>query len=174
MTTPIDDNGPPDEDEIQPRPRFSDRPQPLEGSLLPTTVPANPNDPRHHPNVLKAAEEIKAILKKYDLAAMMDIHGPRSSTFVRVIDPSWSCAFFEEMGDGGVCVRFRSKLKDYPSKEAQKACQAETAGMLIGFHRQALRDAEAMKVIIQMLNDHLEITSFDSPISGDSEGNLQS
>lgn len=141
------------------------RPAPLEGTFTPKVIQGNPNDPRHHPNVLRAADEIRAVLKKYDLAAMVTVQGPRSTAFVRVINPSWSCCHFEKVDDR-VAVRFRSKLEDFPDLETQKKCTEETAGMLIGFHRQAERDMQVMESVLSQLSQHFEITSVDGPTRG--------
>lgn len=111
-------------------------------------------------DIKAAAEEIKAVLKKYDLAAMVTLQSPHKMEFVREIAPSWSCAFFEETPEG--CgIRVRAKSTDFPSKEQQKECVEQTIGMFFGFEKQASDDRELMENLIRMLvRTFPEIASF--------------
>lgn len=61
-----------------------------------------------NPKLKKAAEEIKLILKKYDLAANIILHTPGHSEYLLEITPSYSCAWLEN----GI-VRFRARKEDY-------------------------------------------------------------
>ncbi len=73
----------------------------------------------------RAAEEIKAILQNYDLAAMIVLQGPEELTFVNAISPSWSCARLnEETGE----LRIRAKREEFASREEQKRCVEATPG----------------------------------------------
>lgn len=80
---------------------------------------------QYSPKLKKAAEEIKAIIKKYDIAALVVLHTPGNSEYLMAIDPSYSCAKFE--GDN---LRVKAKKKDYPSIEAWKQKIADTSNML--------------------------------------------
>lgn len=78
---------------------------------------------QYSPKLKKAMEEIKTILKKYDLGAMVVIHTPGHSEFVLKVDPSYSCAKFNQTGDG---INF--KTKGLP-KAKQKELARDTANM---------------------------------------------
>jgi hypothetical protein len=41
----------------------------------------------------QAIEEIKEIVKKYDLAAMVAVSSPDEIAYLKAISPSWSCAW---------------------------------------------------------------------------------
>lgn len=101
--------------------------------------------------VLKAAaEEIKAVLKKYDITAIITLNSPGSTEYVREVEASWSCAFFEQLPEG-LCLRFRAKRVDYPSLEAQKEAIENTVGMIFAFLHQAKEDEEILIHILAML-----------------------
>lgn len=73
-----------------------------------------------------AAEEIKEILRKYDIAASIALHTPNHGEYLNHILTSYSCAY--QYNDE--TVRIYSKLKDYKSKEEQVQKQRDTANML--------------------------------------------
>lgn len=111
-----------------------------------------------------AAEEIKAIVRKYDLAAMIVLQGPKAVEYVREISPSWSCAKFEQHPDGSYGIRVKALRASYPSLEAHIACVAATTGMFIGFEHQAQKDAEDMAKVIKMLaHEFAEISNIIGP-----------
>jgi len=110
------------------------------------------------PNLKAAAEEIKGILRKYDIAALMTLQGPKSVEFVREVSPSWSCARLET-GPQGIRIRVRAQRADFPSLAAQKECVEATVGMMMGFEHQARRDAEDMQNLISILAGHFQSIS---------------
>lgn len=61
----------------------------------------------------KAAEEIKMILKKYDIAANVILHTPGFSEYLLEITPSYSAAWIEN----GM-IRFRARAEDYNGNTA--------------------------------------------------------
>lgn len=63
---------------------------------------------QYNPKLKKAAEEIKQILQKYDIAANVILHSPGHSEYLLHITPTYSCAWLEN----GM-IRFRAKKKDY-------------------------------------------------------------
>ena len=73
-----------------------------------------------------AAEEIKDLLRKHDIAASIALHTPGHGEYVNHILTSYSCAYQYNEQE----VRFYSKRKDYPSLEAQLKKQESTANML--------------------------------------------
>lgn len=63
---------------------------------------------QYNPKLKKAAEEIKQILQKYDIAANVILHTPGHSEYLLHITPTYSCAWIENDR-----VRFRAKKEDY-------------------------------------------------------------
>lgn len=63
---------------------------------------------QYSPKLKKAAEEIKLILKKYDIAANVVLHTPGHSEYLLHITPTYSAAWLEN----GM-VRFRARKQDY-------------------------------------------------------------
>lgn len=72
------------------------------------------------------AEEIKDVLRKYDVAASIVLHTPGHGEFLNHILTSYSCAYQYEDDS----IRFYSKKEDYSSVEEQVKKQANTANML--------------------------------------------
>jgi len=73
-----------------------------------------------------AAEEIKDVLRKHDIAASMVLHTPGHGEYLNHILTSYSCAYQYEEDS----IRFYSKAKDYNSKAEQIEQQISTANML--------------------------------------------
>lgn len=63
---------------------------------------------QYSPKLKIAMEEIKAILAKHDIGAMVVLHTPGHSEFLNKLNPSYSCII--QTGDH---IRFKSKLADY-------------------------------------------------------------
>lgn len=92
---------------------------------------------QYSPKLKTAMEEIKAILAKHDIGAMVILHTPGHSEFLNKLNPSYSCII--QTGDQ---IRFRSKLADYDGdKQAWEKkttdslnllqCITETAGHVL-------------------------------------------
>jgi len=114
------------------------------------------------PSLKAAMEEIKAVLKKHDCGAMVTLASENNIEFLYEISPSWSCASFQRMPDGGLAIRVRSKLKDYPSKAVQTKVLSLTAGMFLAFANQAERQQEQMGALMRTLAPHLrELTHWE-------------
>jgi len=63
---------------------------------------------QYNPKLKKAAEEIKLILLKYDIAVNVVLHTPGHSEYLLHITPTYSCAWIENE-----VVRFRARAQDY-------------------------------------------------------------
>lgn len=88
-------------------------------------LPAESSDPK-----LKAAmEEIKAVLTKYDIAAVAILQSKTHGEWLNEITPSWSCAKMERDEKGRQGIRFKATLQEYGSKEARNEAIRLTAGM---------------------------------------------
>lgn len=110
------------------------------------------------PEHTQALDEIKAVLRKHDLAGLIIITGPAAvpsdlpdiTSFLCEVSPTWSCARIDETPQG-TAIRIRSLRADYPSLEAQKECMQRTASMIFGFHHQSQRNQEAMMQLLALL-----------------------
>lgn len=67
---------------------------------------------QYSPKLKKAAEEIKQILNKYDIAANVILHTPGHTEYLLHITPTYSCAWLEND-----MVRFRARKEDYNGNE---------------------------------------------------------
>lgn len=84
------------------------------------------------PKLLAAAEEIKAIIGKFDLAACIVIASPTSMEFVNVFQASWTCISVEDV-PGGKQLHIKAKRADFPTEEEFKTKLTDTVGMVVGF-----------------------------------------
>lgn len=80
----------------------------------------------YSPKLKQAAEEIKAILEKYDIAGSAVLHTPGFGEYIFRIDPSYSCAFLER-------GQFRLKTTDLLDDATKKKALEDTVNMLLVF-----------------------------------------
>lgn len=73
-----------------------------------------------------AAEEIKEILKKHDIAGAVQLHTPGHGEYFFHIHPSYSIAYLYQDDQ----VRIYSKRSDFKTLEEQKFKNVSTANML--------------------------------------------
>ena len=73
-----------------------------------------------------AAEEIKDILRKHDLAGAVSLHSPGHGEYFIHLNPSYSNAYIYNENE----VRFYSKREDFKTLEEQMKKQADTSNML--------------------------------------------
>lgn len=91
-----------------------------------------------------AAEEIKEILRKHDIAASIALHTPGHGEYFVHLNPWYSCAYIYNDNE----VRFHSKSSDYKSPGDQLVKQKFTSNML-----KILADTTAMNFdILQNLS----------------------
>lgn len=82
---------------------------------------------QYSPKLKIAMEEIKAIITKHDIAALIVLHTPGNSEYLNSISPSYSCAKFES----DEVVRFRAKASDFGGdKEKRNEKLVATSNML--------------------------------------------
>lgn len=81
----------------------------------------------YSPKLKKAMQEIKAVIEKYDIAALVVLHTPGNSEYLLELSPTYSCAKFE-----GNNLRIRAKLVDdfKGDKKAHKQKLTDTSNML--------------------------------------------
>lgn len=81
---------------------------------------------QYSPKLKKAIEQIKDILKEYDIAGFVVIHTPGFSEHLNYVNPSYSCAFIE-----GKQFRVKIKTADLPGgKEQAKQLANDTYNMV--------------------------------------------
>lgn len=98
---------------------------------------------QYNPTLKKAMEEIKAVIKKYDVGAVAVLHLPGHSEFYYRIDPGYSCLRFIN----GAQVRFNIKAEHYQNdKKLRDQFVANTSNML------SLLSATGGKVVLQLMN----------------------
>lgn len=73
-----------------------------------------------------AAEEIKDILRKHDIAASIALHTPGHGEFINHLNPSYSCVYQYDDNE----LRIHSKREKYNSLAEQLDHQENTANML--------------------------------------------
>jgi len=82
---------------------------------------------QYSPKLKKAMEEIKSIIHKHDIAALVVLHTPGDSEYLNAITPSYSC-----MKWNGDELRIRAKLKEDFNGDKKKMEEklAATSNML--------------------------------------------
>lgn len=80
---------------------------------------------QYSPKLKTAAEEIKAILKKHDIAASIVLHTPGHSEFVLEITPTYSCAKLNHDN-----IHFKAKKADFNDELKRQQTISDTANMM--------------------------------------------
>lgn len=83
---------------------------------------------QYSPKLKAAMEEIKAILKKHDIAGFVVIHTPGFSEYLNEVSPSYSCAKIEESQ-----IRFKVKASEVGGPERAREIANETFNMITHF-----------------------------------------
>lgn len=104
------------------------------------------------PILKEAMEEIKAVLAKHDLAAVVLLAGPAHMEWFYELSPTWSCA--KLTGDQ---MRIHALRSEYPTLEAHKKIVTETVGLVFGFVDVCKKATEDMSKVAIMLGHHMDI-----------------
>ena len=107
-------------------------------------------------NLKKAINEIKEILKKYQLAANITFTSMTHTEFLKFF-PDWSVAQFEKDKAGEMVLRIRSKAGDFDRKKDQDLYTEKTIGFLCCFRDQAGLDFLNFDKIIKELEKSFKI-----------------
>lgn len=101
--------------------------------------------PLYDPKLRDAAEEFKAICKKYDCIGVVLFVSPTNSEFVNNIHASWSAMSIEPDNHS---VRIRCKREDFASHEDQKKVVDATSHALTSIYEWTrLANQDFFKVI---------------------------
>lgn len=104
---------------------------------------------QYSPKLKKAMEDIKSILKKYDIAGSIVLHTPGFSEYLNHIDTSYSCA---KMENGGIRIRSKGRPKQH---------LADTVNMITHFSETSGMVAMQYFQIKDMLSKHIDIDETD-------------
>jgi hypothetical protein len=109
--------------------------------------------------ILKSAmEEIKAVLKKHDIAANVILASKTHLEYLRQVETSWTALRMERDAAGrAVGIRFRCKQADYPTKEEWKEAMRLSICTMLGFVEVLNSDSKALMTIIRQLPSSMNI-----------------
>jgi hypothetical protein len=97
----------------------------------------------YSPKLKTAMEEIKAVVKKHDIAALVVLHTPEFSEYLFAIDPTYSAMrFTDRPGE----IRIKTDSKEMGKEVAEKFAQ-DTSNMITHFQDQL----DAMSTMIDYL-----------------------
>ena len=115
-------------------------------------------NPEEQVRLRELAGKIRALLKEYDVAGIVNIQGMDQAELVNEITPSWSCLSWESDPDGkNFGIRFKAKCATGGAEEKEKA--RLTAGMIIGFEHVMGMQLLQLGQIIQLIGKHMDITN---------------
>lgn len=106
----------------------------------------------------KAMEEIKAIIEKYDVAGVVNLHAPGHGEFYQNLTPSYS-VLLPQKDEQGVLIgyRFRSRSEDYEGdKKKQRQGKEDTINMLQIFQDTFAFQFKRIDQVLQMLSKHID------------------
>ena len=98
-----------------------------------------------------AMEEIKTVLRRHDVAALVTLQSPGAIEYLYELSPTWSCITIEPAG----AVRIRAQAATGPPSEKERL--RVSAGMLMGFLDLARRNQEDIHKLLLCLSQHVEI-----------------
>ncbi len=103
---------------------------------------------QYSPKLKIAIEEIKEILKKHDIAAVVVLSAPDFVEYLTRIDPSYSCASFIEGG-----IRVRAKKEDFGGNvEIRNQKLRDTANMLHNLSTVGMRNTLELSEVSQQVD----------------------
>jgi hypothetical protein len=108
------------------------------------------------PKLKTAMEEIKAVLKKHDIAAVVVLASMTHLEFLRQYQASWNGLKLEQLPEG-VELRVRALREDFPSKEAHEECVALSVGTILGFRDALVNEINALGMVAELLAKHIQI-----------------
>lgn len=95
--------------------------------------------------------EIEAVLKKHDMAGAITVVSKERAGF-KYHFPTWSCINLSETE-----LRFRSKLEDYPSREAQHQATELSVHIILQMRDIAAQTFHMCETINKKLEEKMEI-----------------
>lgn len=114
-------------------------------------------NPEEQVRLRELAGKIRALLKEYDVAGIVNIQGRDQAEFVNEITPSWSCLSWDNNAAGKFGIRFKAAMKTGGEEEKERA--RLTAGMVIGFEHVMGMQLLQLGQLIQLIGKHMDITN---------------
>jgi len=115
---------------------------------------------RFDPRLKAVMAEIKALLRKHDLAGIVHLQSEQHGECLLEPGPTWTCA---RLDDG--LLRVRARLEDYGSTELRDQAIRRTLGMLVSFRDSSERMTAALDHVAECVGRKLievkHITLFD-------------
>lgn len=104
------------------------------------------------PKLKEAAEEIKVVLRKHDIAGVFELfNGEGHAEFIyHIEEPTWSCLHWDKEG-----IRFRAKAKTGGPMEKAKA--AATINMIHIMRDVASNTFEFADRLVKLVHQHFDI-----------------
>lgn len=122
---------------------------------------------QYSPKLKKAMEEIKAIIRKHDIGAMVILHAPGFSEYYMNISPSYSCAKHD-----GDTVRIKAKLKDFNGdKKAWQVKVTDTSNMLTHLGETGARTSMSILNVSEQLDKLIDAEHFGGGHSSHTDQN---
>jgi hypothetical protein len=100
--------------------------------------------------------ELSAVLKKHDMAGLLIVSNQTHVDWRIEVEASWSCARIEKDADGREGLRIRSKLEEYPSREAQKKTLESTVGTLVSMTDVLWMAGENIERMLKIVAQHVQ------------------
>ena len=114
-------------------------------------------NPEEQVRLRELAGKIRALLKEYDVAGIVNIQGRDQAEFVNEITPSWSCLSWQASPDGKEFgIRFKAKVKTGDAEEKERG--RLTAGMIHSFASVMAMQLFQMEKVMGMIGKHMDIT----------------
>lgn len=120
----------------------------------------------YSPKLKEAAEEIKAILKKHDIAAVVLLHTPGFGEFINHFTPSYSCV---KLVNDGKALEIKASAAEYPDKEEKHRVIGDTYNMLTILCEMGAHQVEQLfalhDTMTQAMGGNVEIEHGDTTIT---------
>lgn len=120
---------------------------------------------QYSPKLKTAAEEIKDVLRKHDIAAIVALHTPGHGEYIFHLQPSYSAVITHADGVLGI------KTNPEDSREMKHQKIADTADMLNGLAQTTGHLSKGTIHLLEELSKHVDILRFGSDHSSHTEQN---
>lgn len=100
-----------------------------------------------------AMEEIKATLRKHDVAGLVILNSPTHLEFLYGLSPSWACTEIAPSGR----LRIVANPEKYPDAAKREATVNNTIGMVTAMHTMLGQMAGNMQALLSQLGTRFDI-----------------
>lgn len=101
-----------------------------------------------------ALEEIKAVLRKYDLWAAMTVISKERVHWLYHFEPSWSCLHLDPATGQ---ARMKAKAADFATPEQQHAVVEQTTGAILSTRDAAVKQFADMSAMSEILTAQFKV-----------------